>query len=273
MIIVKNLSFNYKDKQIFNDLNFEISMGQWVSIVGDNGSGKTTLAKILIGLLKQNKGQIFINNNELKENNLFQLRSLMGIVFQNPDYQFVGFDVESDIAFGLENKLLSREEIKDTIDKYAKMFNIKHLLNSKPNELSGGQKQKVAITSVLAMNPDIIIFDEPTSFLDPQSSKEIFNIIKNIHKQKDKILITITHDLSFALKSDKIMILEKGNLIKQDTSSNLLKDMSFVKKYFHNLPLGLKIYYELEEIQDSLEINQKKMSKLKDFLWQYSLEM
>ncbi|WP_341266622.1 ATP-binding cassette domain-containing protein [Candidatus Phytoplasma fraxini] len=273
MIIVKNLSFNYKDKQIFNDLNFEISMGKWVSVIGDNGSGKTTLVKILIGLLRQNQGQIFINGKELTENNLFELRTSMGIVFQNPDYQFVGYDVENDIAFGLENRLLSREEMKQKINKYSRMFNIQHLLSSKPNELSGGQKQKVAIASVLAMNPEIIIFDEPTSFLDPQSSQEIFNIIQTIHKQKDKILITITHDLSFALKSDEIMILDEGNLIKKEASSNLLKDMSFINKHFEHLPLGLKLYYELEKIKDLSGINLKKTRELQDFLWQYNLKM
>ncbi len=273
MIIVKNLSFNYKDKQIFNDLNFEIYSGQWIAIIGDNGSGKTTLAKILVGLLNKHKGQIFINNIELNENNLTKLRFLIGIVFQNPDYQFVGFDVKSDIAFGLENQLLSREKIESKILKYSNMLNIQHLLDSKPQELSGGQKQKVAIASVLSMEPDIIIFDEPTSFLDPQGSEEIYDIIQFIHKQKNKILITITHDLSFALKSDKIMILDKGDLIKYDKPSNLIKDSLFLQNYYNHLPLELKLYYDLQKEKDLSEINQKKIEQLKDVLWQYNLKM
>ncbi|MDC9031957.1 ATP-binding cassette domain-containing protein [Columbia Basin potato purple top phytoplasma] len=273
MIIVKNLNFNYKDKKILNNLNFEITKGTWVSLIGDNGSGKTTLAKLLIGLLSPNKGQIFINNEELTEDNLLEVRSSMGIVFQNPDYQFVGFDVENDIAFGLENKLLPREQIRKKIDEYSSMLNIRHLLHKKPQELSGGQKQKVAITSVLAMEPDIIIFDEPTSFLDPQSSKEIYDIIQNIHKQKNKILITITHDLSFAFRSDAIMALDKYYLWKYDKISNLLKDFSFLKKYFNYLPLGMKIYYELQKDKDLSKINPKKLQELKDCLWQYNSKM
>jgi energy-coupling factor transport system ATP-binding protein len=274
MIIVKGLNFSYKEKKILHDLNFQIKPGTWVSIVGDNGSGKTTLVKILTSLLQYQKGQIFINGLELKEENLPSIRPLMGIVFQNPDYQFIGFDVRSDIAFGLENQNLPREEIKKKIIDVSCSLGIYDLLDKKPKELSGGQKQKVAIASVLAMEPEIIFFDEPTAFLDPQGVQEIHNIIKNIHKQKNNILITITHDLSFALQSDEIIILEQGNLLTHNKPENLIKEPLFLKKYFVNLPLSLKIYYELlKKDQNFFHEKKESLNKIKEILWKYSLKM
>ncbi|MBP3059391.1 ATP-binding cassette domain-containing protein [Texas Phoenix palm phytoplasma] len=275
MIIVKNLDFKYKDKRIFHNLNFIIESGQWISIIGENGSGKSTLAKILTGLLQFQKGEILINNFSLNEDNLIYLRSLIGIIFQNPDYQFVGFDVRSDIAFGLENKKFQRSEILEKIKKYSAMLGIEDLLYKKPQELSGGQKQKVSIASVLAMEPEIIIFDEPTAFLDPKGAKEIQNIIQNIHKQKNKILITITHDFSFALKSDKIMLLQEGFLLKYEKSHKFLKDFDFLYKFFPNLPLSLQLYFLLFKDRkiDTQNKNKKFFNKLKDALWQYILKM
>ncbi|MDV3167866.1 MAG: energy-coupling factor transporter ATPase [Candidatus Phytoplasma stylosanthis] len=273
MIVIKNLGFSYKDKKIFHNLNLKFSMGEWVSVIGHNGSGKTTLAKILTGLLQHKEGQVFIYDKELTEDNLFELRSLIGIVFQNPDYQFVGFDVQNDIAFGLENQLLSRKEIQARIKKYSQMIGIENLLYEKPQVLSGGQKQKVAMASVLAMEPEIIILDEPTSFLDPQSSQEIFDIIKNIHTKRNKILITITHDLHFAFKSDKIIVLEKGLMYKYTEPKHLLEDEDFCLKYFNFLPLAIQIYYKLKNELDLEKINQKFFKKLKDTLWQYNLKM
>lgn len=226
MIEVQNLSFSYNNKKVLKNLNFKIYNNKWISIIGNNGSGKSTLAQILIGLFHSYEGRVLINNTELNENTLNDLRSIMGIVFQNPDYQFVGFDVKSDIAFGLENKKLSRNKIIELINKYSSILGIQKLLDKKPQELSGGQKQKVAIASVLAMEPQIIIFDEPTSFLDPQGAQEINNIIRKISKTK-KIIITITHDFSLALKSDEIIVLNNGIIWKYDKTSNLLKDDFF----------------------------------------------
>ncbi|MDV3205273.1 MAG: energy-coupling factor transporter ATPase [Weeping tea tree witches'-broom phytoplasma] len=274
MIIVKNLSFGYKkDLSILNNINFKILPGQWVSIIGDNGSGKSTLAKILAGLLQIQKGKIFINNFELKEENLSLLRACMGIIFQNPDYQFVGFDVRSDIAFGLENQRLSRQRMQQIITKISQELNIYDLLDKKPQDLSGGQKQKVAIASVLAMNPEIIILDEPTSFLDPQGVKEINDIVKKIHKEKKKILITITHDLEFALQSDEIIFLNRGCLLKHDMPKNFIKDYLFLQKYFVKLPLSLKIYYAMEQEKNLNIIKLEILQQIQDILWQYSLKM
>ncbi|MDV3148710.1 MAG: ATP-binding cassette domain-containing protein [Pigeon pea little leaf phytoplasma] len=141
MICVENLYFSYKEVEILQNLNFSINSGKWISIIGGNGSGKSTLSKILVGLLPIQKGRVFIDNIALTEENLFLLRSRMGIIFQNPDYQFIGCDVKHDIAFGLENQNLSREVMKKKIFNIAKKLNILHLLDCNPQELSGGQKQ------------------------------------------------------------------------------------------------------------------------------------
>ncbi|KND62764.1 energy-coupling factor ABC transporter ATP-binding protein [Candidatus Phytoplasma phoenicium] len=271
MIIVENLCFSYNDRTVFNHLNFQIMDGQWIALMGDNGSGKTTLVNILVGLLSFSKGNIWINNTKINHFNNHSLRTMIGIIFQNPDYQFVGFDVRSDMAFGLENQNLSRIIIQQKIIKYAYMLNIEHLLDKKPQELSGGQKQKVAIASVLVMEPQIIIFDESTAFLDPKSVQEIYQIIHQIHQQKKQILITITHDLTFALQSDEIMILnQQGDLWKKNRPIDLLRDNDFVHKYFDNLPLALQIYYQLEKEKLNFK-NQKLYKEIKELLWQYNL--
>ncbi|MDV3157370.1 MAG: ATP-binding cassette domain-containing protein [Candidatus Phytoplasma australasiaticum] len=273
MIIVENLYFSYKDDEILQNLNFRVTDGKWISIIGGNGSGKSTLARILVGLLPIQKGRVIIDNIALTEENLFLLRSRIGIIFQNPDYQFIGCDVKHDIAFGLENQNLSREEMQKKIFNIAKKLNILHLLDCNPQELSGGQKQLVTIASILVMDPQIIIFDEPTSFLDPQVTQKVNNIIKDIHRTDNKILIIITHDWEFAFQSDEIIFLQKGNLLKQDTPVNFMKDEIFLKNNFINLPLSLKLYYRLQQDFNQLQNPPIILSKLKDFLWQYSLKM
>ncbi|WCA22294.1 energy-coupling factor ABC transporter ATP-binding protein [Candidatus Phytoplasma oryzae] len=271
MITVKNLSFSYNNKKVLKNLNFTISDNKWVSIIGHNGSGKSTLAQILIGLFLSYEGKVFIDNIELNENTIMQLRPFIGIIFQNPDYQFVGFDVKSDIAFGLENKNLSRDEIYKLVHKYADMLGIRKLLDKKPQELSGGQKQKVAIASVLAMEPQILIFDEPTSFLDPKGVTEINDIIRKIRQTK-RIIITITHDFSLALKSDEIMILDNGSLLEYDKTLNFLKNSFFLNKFFFNLPLSLKLYSEFCKKKYIKKINPRSLEKIKEILWEYSLQ-
>ncbi|PEH36159.1 MULTISPECIES: ATP-binding cassette domain-containing protein [16SrI (Aster yellows group)] len=270
MISIQNLTFYYGCNPILKDINLTIQNNSWVSIVGHNGSGKSTLAKILLGLLAFNKGQIVIDNIVLNEKNLPILRPKIGIVFQNPDYQFTGLTVREDIAFGLENYNVCREEIIAKVLKYAKMVKIDDLLDKNVNQLSGGQKQRVTIASILAMEPEIIIFDEATSFLDPQGALEVQKIIQTI---KNKILITITHDLDFASKSDEIIVLYQGKLITQRPPKNLLQDPLFLQQYKLTPPLSLQLYYEILKDSTTKKIkNNQMLENLKDILWQYNLK-
>lgn len=273
MIEIKNLSFDYGKQKILENLNFDISSNIWVSIMGNNGSGKTTLAKVLVGLLGPYQGNIFINNINLSDYNLLLLRSKISMIFQNPDYQFIGQTVVDDITFSLANQNIPREEIIQRVYKYSEMVGINDLLYKKPQELSGGQKQKVAIASILAMQPEIIIFDEVTAFLDPKGKKEIEQIIKQI---KNKIIITITHNLDFAFQSDEIIFLEKGKLVKKDKPEIFFKDQFFLNKYKLEIPLALKLYYELQKDRNILK--EKKINNIalldaiQEALWLYNLK-
>ena len=157
-----------------------MNKGEYVAIIGHNGSGKSTLAKLIIGLLEAQKGTIKVFDQVLNEENLYAIRSKVGIVFQNPDNQFTGSTVADDIAFGLENHEVPHEQMDDIISKYARIVNMEEFLDKEPTSLSGGQKQRVAIAGVLAMHPDLIIFDEATAMLDPKGKSEIKNVIKKI---------------------------------------------------------------------------------------------
>ncbi|MFA7377009.1 MAG: ATP-binding cassette domain-containing protein, partial [Acholeplasmataceae bacterium] len=173
-ISVENLKFSYNSKdEAIKELSFSIEEGKWVCVVGHNGSGKSTLAKLLIGLLKADEGKILIDGLEMNAQNVHDIRKKVGIVFQNPDNQFVGVTVKHDIAFGLENQCVKQEKMVELVDEFSKVVGMNEYLNKEPHQLSGGQKQRVAIAGALAMNQDIMIFDEATSMLDPEGTKEI----------------------------------------------------------------------------------------------------
>ena len=178
---LRNISFEYKENQkTLNDVSFSVNKGEFLCILGHNGSGKSTLAKLIMGLLIPNSGEILIDGVALSNETIEDLRLKLGIVFQNPDNQFVGITVRDDIAFGLENRNLPREEILARIDKYSCVVGVDHLLNRNPESLSGGEQQKVAIAGILACEPEIIIFDESTSMLDPKGVKELLSTVKSL---------------------------------------------------------------------------------------------
>ena len=173
-IKVEQLTFSYDgEHNAVENVSFQIEAGSYTTIVGHNGSGKSTIAKLLIGLLEKGNGAIYIDQIELTIDSVYDIRNKVGIVFQNPDNQFIGATVADDIAFGLENHQVPTEKMQDIIERYAEKVNMRKYLNSEPTRLSGGQKQRVAIAGVLAMQPEILIFDESTSMLDPQGKAEI----------------------------------------------------------------------------------------------------
>ncbi|MBS2126230.1 ATP-binding cassette domain-containing protein ['Fragaria x ananassa' phyllody phytoplasma] len=273
MIVIADLTFYYEDELVLKNLNFNIKPNSWISIIGHNGSGKSTFAKILLGLLKPSKGYIAINNILVNETNLPFLRPKIAMILQNPDYQFTGLTVKEDIAFGLENYNVPRNKMFSQILKYTKILGIQHLLDCDVTQLSGGQKQRVAIASILVLEPDIIVFDEVTAFLDPQGALEIENIIAQI---KNKTLITITHDLKFAAKSDEIILLDQGKLIKKATPQVFFQNEAFLNKYNLQPFLSLKLYYQMEadsrSHSHSQHQNKPMLTKLKDALWEYNLK-
>ena len=212
-IRVENLNFSYiEGNPTIQDMSFVIPKGSYTTVIGHNGSGKSTVAKLLLGLLEKESGEIYIDGIQMSQQNIDQIRNKIGIVFQNPDNQFIGSTVRDDIAFGLENHCVEREKMDGIIEEYAARVSMTDFLNSEPTKLSGGQKQRVAIASVLAMNLDIIVFDEATSMLDPTGKREINRLIKEIHDKQHLTVISITHDIEEVAQSDNVLVLEKGKL-------------------------------------------------------------
>ncbi len=261
-IELKNVTYGYKkDTPVLTDVSFDVQEGEFVCILGHNGSGKSTLAKLIAGLAEANSGTITINNITIDEKTIGDVRLDIGMIFQNPDNQFVGITVKDDIAFGLENRNLDINEMNNRIDFYSKAVNVNDLLNINPEKLSGGQKQRVAIAGVLACKPKIIIFDESTSMLDPKSVKEVISEIKKI-KGKTTILY-ITHNLEEALLADKVIVMNKGKIVLYGTPNEIFKEKQVLKDASLDILDQLKL---IDLIDKNRNIKYEK--EIKDILWQ-----
>lgn len=269
MIELKNVSFQYNTNEPFalNDVSFSVKDGQWLSILGHNGSGKSTIAKLLIGLLETTKGQIFYDGKLLSEETIDSVRSKVGIVFQNPDNQFVGYNVKYDIAFGLENHQVPREDMVKLIEEYATKVDMQDYLEREPQTLSGGQKQRVAIAGILALNCDVIILDEATSMLDPEGISEITKLIIELKEKYHKTIIMITHDLALASRSDYMIVLKEGKIIKEGLPEEVFKEREILKSSNLDVPFSLRFY--LEAKQNNIL---SKDEKLLEALWEYHLK-
>ena len=268
MIEVNNVSFIYnRTDNALNNVSFKIKDHEWISIIGHNGSGKSTLAKLLVGLIFPTSGNIKYNGQDFNENTIQSFRKKIGIVFQNPDNQFVGFNVKYDIAFGLENYQVPREQMEELIKTYTKKVDMDRYLEREPVTLSGGQKQRVAIAGILALDCETIILDEATSMLDPEGTKEIIDLIKVLHEQYNKTIITITHDLEFARLSDHIIVLKDGSLIKDGTPEEILEERDLLLSSNLDMPFSLKVDY-LAKNDEELSKN----TRLMEALWEYRLK-
>ena len=220
IIEVKDLSFRYKEDQEYYDVNnvsFHVKRGEWLSIVGHNGSGKSTTIRLIDGLLEAESGEIWINDQLLSSENVWDLRRQIGMVFQNPDNQFVGATVEDDVAFGLENQGLPREEMKKRVAESLELVGMLDFKKREPARLSGGQKQRVAIAGVVALRPAILILDEATSMLDPEGRRELIQTVQEIRKDYQMTVVSITHDLEEVAMSDRVLVMKKGQV--ESTSS------------------------------------------------------
>ena len=265
----RNVTFYYtKSEVVLDNLSFTIEDGSMTAIIGHNGSGKSTIAKLIMGLLEPISGEIYINDELLTIDNLDRLRSKMGIIFQNPDNQFVGATVKDDMAFGLENHLIERSEMINRIEKYSKLVNMYEFLEKNPENLSGGQKQRVAIAGVLAMETDLIIFDESTSMLDPKGTKEINETIKELkNKTTDKTIISITHELEEALYADRILVLNKGQIVMDGTPSTVLPKKDILEASGLKVIDGISLYNDLEALSFS------KKDEIMEAIWESVFKM
>ena len=270
IIDVKNLSFRYKESQEYydvKDITFHVKRGEWLSIVGHNGSGKSTTVRLIDGLLEAESGEIVIDGQRLTEENVWNIRRQIGMVFQNPDNQFVGATVEDDVAFGLENQGLSRQEMKKRVEEALDLVDMLDFKKREPARLSGGQKQRVAIAGVVALRPAILILDEATSMLDPEGRRELIDTVKGIRKDYDMTVISITHDLEEVAMSDRVLVMKKGS-IESTSSPRALFSRNDLDQIGLDNPFANQLKHSLSQNGYDLPENYLTESELEDKLWE-----
>ena len=241
-----NVTFSYTPdfpdaRKAVQGVTFAVNEGEWIAIVGHNGSGKSTLAKLLSGLLFPQEGEVRIMRDVLTEENLWALRSQIGMVFQNPDNQFVGATVQDDVAFSLENNGVPYEEMVKRVHESLQQVKMDGFLNHEPHHLSGGQKQRVAIAGALAMHPRILILDEATSMLDPQGREEVLQIVQALREKIGLTVLSITHDLEEAMLADRILFMNDGKKFAQGTPAEIFALGDQLVELGLDLPFAMKM--------------------------------
>lgn len=238
-IDIQHLSYTYPEatKPALNDVSFAVPAGEWWAIIGHNGSGKSTLAKNINGLLAPEAGKVTVAGMPLTEQTVWDIRAKVGIVFQNPDNQFVGATVQDDVAFGLENRAVPRAEMLTRVQAALEAVNMQAFATREPARLSGGQKQRVAIAGIVAQRPDIIILDEATSMLDPAGRLEIIDLIKQLRRQQALTVLSITHDIDEAAGADHVLLLDDGQVKEIGTPAEIFQHGEAL------LQLGLDVPY------------------------------
>ena len=264
-ITFDHVSFSYEHNlEVLTDLSFTINSDEMTCIIGPNGSGKSTIAKLMMGLLTPDKGQILIDDEPLSEQNINAVRQKMGIIFQNPDNQFVGVTVADDIAFGLENRNIPQDQMIAKINQFATLVGMQDYLEHNPEQLSGGQKQRVAIAGVLAMDPEIIIFDEATSMLDPVATKEIIETMNLLKKQALKTIINITHNIEEVMYSERVVLINQGKMAFSGTPKEILLQDELLKA------VGFETIDSVKLIK---MLDQKVNKEVIDKLWELTFTM
>lgn len=248
-IEIKNLNFSYDQTQdVVKDVSFVVEKGSYTTLIGHNGSGKSTIAKLIIGLLEKEKGSILIDGEELSLETIEVIRRKIGIVFQNPDNQFIGATVRDDIAFGLENHQVEPSAMDVIIENYAKEVGMAEYLDHEPTRLSGGQKQRVAIAGILSMTPEILILDEATSMLDPEGKEDINKLVKQLHIENNMTILSITHDVEEVLKSDHVIVMYEGRIVKDGTPSEVMKNEEELVRLKLAAPYSVRLANELKKM-------------------------
>ena len=268
IIEVKNLSYRYDHKSedyILKDVSFHVKQGEWLSIVGHNGSGKSTTVRLIDGLLEAESGDIIISGDKLTVDNVWEKRRQIGMVFQNPDNQFVGATVEDDVAFGLENQGMDYPMMVKRVNEALELVGMQNFKEREPARLSGGQKQRVAIAGVVALQPDIIILDEATSMLDPEGRLELIRTVKKIKDKNHLTVISITHDLDEISLSDRVLVMKNGQVESTATPRELfsrpdLEDLGLDQPFVNQVKAAMiqtgltlpETYLTEKELQEQL---------------------
>lgn len=273
----KDVSFTYPDtkKAILDQISFKIKRGSWTSLIGHNGSGKSTISKLINGLLlpdSANNSRITVLGMTLNQKTVWDVREKVGIVFQNPDNQFVGATVGDDVAFGLENRAVPREQMVKIVRKVLADVGMLDYIDAEPANLSGGQKQRVAIAGILAVEPKIIILDESTSMLDPKGREQVLKIIKHLKKEKNLTVISITHDIDEANMADDVIVLNDGKILAQGTPTEIFSKTEMLQEIGLDIPFVQKLINKLNEVGISVPKNIKTKDELKQYLCQLNLK-
>ncbi|WP_270995963.1 energy-coupling factor ABC transporter ATP-binding protein [Listeria seeligeri] len=242
---LEHVFYKYEDTEKFavKDVSISAGKGEWVALVGHNGSGKSTIAKLLNGLLFPEDGLIKIGHFVLSEKNIWEIRRQVGMVFQNPDNQFVGATVQDDVAFGLENHGVPHDVMVKRVESALNEVGMQSYALHEPARLSGGQKQRVAIAGVLALQPDVIILDEATSMLDPRGRAEVMETIRIMREKEDITVISITHDLDEVLFADRVIVMNEGEIHSEGTPKEIFEQADAMRK----IGLGVPFIIELQE--------------------------
>lgn len=269
LIEFKNVSFRYREDGpwIIKNCSFTVQNNETLAIIGHNGSGKSTIAKLMNGLLFPQEWEIWINGKLLSEETVWDIRKDVGMVFQNPDNQFVGATVQDDVAFGMENRGIEREEMEKRIQMALEAVKMTEYRLTEPHRLSGGQKQRVAIAGILAIYPKVLILDEATVMLDPRGRQEIMNTIEHLRQEKNLCLITITHDLNEIVRTDRVIVLNKGEIWATGTPKEILQNGKELVEIGLDIPFVTELATELKKL--GVAINNEPISneELLEELW------
>ena len=269
LIEFNNVSFRYGDHQpwVLKNLSFKIHENEFVAIIGHNGSGKSTIAKLVNGLLFPQEGEILINNTIVNEETIWDIRREIGMVFQNPDNQFVGATVQDDVAFGMENRGIPREEMLKRIEETLLAVRMQDYRMTEPHRLSGGQKQRVAIASVLAISPQVLILDEATAMLDPKGRKEIMQTVSELSQQRGLSLISITHDLAEVVQADRVIVMNRGEIWAEATPREIFSKRNELREIGLDVPLIAILAEELKQAGINLSKEPLNHEELLEELW------
>lgn len=270
IITVNNIKYKYNiddDHLALNDVSFSVKQGEWLSIVGPNGSGKSTLAKTLNGLIAPQEGSVQVDGLDLTMENVWDIRQRVGMVFQNPDNQFVGATVQDDVAFGLENLGVPRPEMIERIEHALAQVGMTDFAEKEPARLSGGQKQRVAIAGIVALKPKIMILDEATSMLDPRGRQEVLQTVKEVKERENLTVLSITHDVDEAAASDRVLVMKGGQIIDHDKPEAIFSQTKNLMSYGLDVPFPERLKQALA--QENITVPDDYLTKegLIDWLW------
>lgn len=270
IITVNNIKYKYNiddDHLALNDVSFSVKQGEWLSIVGPNGSGKSTLAKTLNGLIAPQEGSVQVDRLDLTMENVWDIRQRVGMVFQNPDNQFVGATVQDDVAFGLENLGVPRPEMIERIEHALAQVGMTDFAEKEPARLSGGQKQRVAIAGIVALKPKIMILDEATSMLDPRGRQEVLQTVKEVKERENLTVLSITHDVDEAAASDRVLVMKGGQIIDHDKPEAIFSQTKNLMSYGLDVPFPERLKQALA--QENIKVPDNYLTKegLIDWLW------